>query len=148
MQQPGTAADEARTGPRLHPSKDPGHFRTAPRRRIRDWPSKDPADYAAREKKLGPWLDRHIFPSRDPDDYARREKTMGWMVSGPLRPSIWFWLFYLAGVGTSIARAYVDEPVALDVLLYATVACFTLSAFVLIFGHRRQWRRTQGLPDA
>lgn len=70
---------------------------------------------------------------------------MAWMVSGPLRPSMWFWLFYLAGVGTSVARAYVDDSVALDVLLYATTACFTLSALVLIFGHRRQWRQQKGL---
>lgn len=89
-----------------------------------------------------------MFPSRDPADYAAREKTMAWMVSGPLRPSIWFWLLYLAGVGTSVARAYVDDQQVLDVLLYATIGCFTLSAFVLALGHRRRWRREKGLLDA
>lgn len=130
------------------PSKDAADYANArrERRRLRDLPSKDPAYYARNEKWLHRWLDRHVWPSKNPDDYAVGERRAAWLISGPVRPPIVFYLIYVAAVGTSVARAYVDDGSdESEYLLYATIALFALSAIVLIVSHRSRWRKKMGL---
>lgn len=130
------------------PSKDAADYAKPrrERRRLRDRPSKDPAFYARNEMWMHRWLDRHVWPSKDPDHYAKGERRAAWLVSGPVRPPIVFYFLYIGAVGTSVARAYVDETTdESDYLLYATIALFALSAIVLVLSHRRRWRKKQGL---
>lgn len=125
------------------PSKDAAHYaktRTK-RRRLRDLPSKDPGDYAKGERSFSKWLEQ-AGPSKDPDDYRAREKTIAWLVTGPVRPPIAFYVLYAAAVATSIARAYVNEGTdAREYLLWVTIALFLISAFVLVAVHRHRWRK-------
>ena len=130
------------------PSKDAAHYAKTrrDRRRLRDFPSKDPAHYARREQWLVHWFDRHVWPSKDPDHYAKGERRAAWLISGPVRPPVVFYFLYIGAVGTSVARAYVDDGSdESQYLLYATIALFALSAIVLILSHRSRWRKKQGL---
>lgn len=67
---------------------------------------------------------------------------MAWLVTGPVRPPLWFYVLYVAAVATSVARAYVTEGTDERLyLLYTTVALFLVSAFVLVATHRHRWRK-------
>jgi uncharacterized membrane protein YhhN len=86
-----------------------------------------------------------VWPSKDPEHYAHGERRAAWLVSGPVRPPIVFYSLYIAAVGTSVARAYVQENSdESQYLLYATIALFALSAIVLVLSHRRRWRKKMG----
>jgi hypothetical protein len=69
---------------------------------------------------------------------------MAWVVTGPVRPPIWFYVLYVLAVATSIPRAYVNQGSDERIyLLYVTIALFVSSVVVLIATHRHRWRKQQ-----